>query len=50
MHVEVTTTLIFFNTNGYLHMRELVLPLPDNAIVTGFAREQDFFWSSISAM
>ena len=37
LHVEATTTLTFFNPNQRQLEGELVFPLPDGAVVTGYA-------------
>jgi Ca-activated chloride channel family protein len=37
LHVEATTTMTFFNPNGRQLEGELQFPLPDGAVVTGYA-------------
>lgn len=37
LHVEATTTMTFFNPNSRLLEGELQFPLPDGAVVTGYA-------------
>ncbi|MCL1856333.1 MAG: DUF2135 domain-containing protein [Kiritimatiellaeota bacterium] len=37
LHAEVETTLVFYNPNGRILEGELVFPLPDGAVVSGYA-------------